>query len=91
MIWYSLLLLLNWLDYETTERLLAAGGKEMNPLVVWLMEHEAWDATKLLAVPIVIGLSYSRFGTPMPTPYKVVTVLLAGVVLNNAFWLQVAS
>jgi len=71
-------------DVVTTQRVLAQGGWEANPLQLWSMSHfgDYWPVPKLILMAICMSFMF-RWKPKHVAPF---VVLMAVVVANNTLW-----
>ena len=83
----SLIVVLGILDVISTNLVIAAGGKEMNPIVRWTMDHlETWWHMPKILIHVVAGLLvYHMLYTRLTTALALLLVFLYGVVVHHNF------
>ena len=57
----GILIVLQCLDYYTTHTILANGGRELNPVMRWLMEHMSIDDALLFKGFVVVAVAVILF------------------------------
>lgn len=69
-------------DISLTAKILAKGGRELNPLMKWCMDKlgESWMMPKVV---VTLGLLAVLFTFPSPIPLIVVCVIQGGIILWN--------
>lgn len=84
-----LIVVLGILDVVSTNLVLAAGGRELNPIVSWTMEHlEAWWHMPKILIHVVAGLLvYHMLYTRFTAALAMMLVFLYAVVVHHNFTL----
>jgi hypothetical protein len=80
-------------DIYLTNRILAKGGRELNPLMRWCMDKlgESWMMPKVI---VTLGILAVFFTFPSPIPLIVVCVIHSGIVLWNVkeyYWGEIRN
>ena len=85
----AILGVLNLLDAVTTMRIIAAGGRELNPVLRWLFQRMEIGAALalikgfLMAVLIGVVIAFPHARETLVYVYAVLVVVYAGIVGNN--------
>ena len=72
-------------DILTTRRVLNAGGRELNPLVRWLMGKLGPDAGLWIRVPIQAAAGVAVY-TASATVFWVMVAAYVALIANNVYW-----
>lgn len=83
----ALIILLGVLDVISTNLVLAAGGSELNPIVIWLMESldKFWYVPKL-ALHVFAGiLVYHVLRSRLTKTCAIALIVFYGAVVHNNF------
>jgi len=76
------LAVLQYLDYYTTRKILAGGGREYNPLIRWLMAELGVDKALILKGLLVMGIGW-QLGQQALWGLGILIVGYVGVVAFN--------
>ncbi len=83
----SLLMLLQVLDVVSTNRVLSRGGREFNPIIVWIMQRmgRAWWMPKLAVASVPSGFAVAYANPRIDAVLAGIALAYTVVVANNFF------
>lgn len=86
---FLIMLLLQVADWYTTHRLLSTGGKEFNPVLLWLFKISPLNNLQSLAVSKVVVIAVSVWMVFVFTPftYAIFCLIYTGAAMWNFYQL----
>jgi hypothetical protein len=83
----TFLMLLQFLDVVSTNRVLSRGGREFNPIIAWIMQRlgRAWWMPKFAVVSVPSGFAVAYANPRIDAALAGIAVAYVVVVANNFF------